>query len=147
MEAARPAGSGDAGRVDELRAAAAAELRPFRGGPLLVAELARHTAPAVVVGTLDGVVVGYGAARVEDLGDAGVVGVIDEVYVEPAARGVGVGEAIMEAVTAWCAAAGCTALDATALPGDRVAKGFFERHGFTARLLVMHRRLPPAGPG
>ena len=29
-------------------------------------------------------------------------------------------------------------VDATALPGHRQAKNFFERAGFTARLLVMH---------
>ena len=35
-------------------------------------------------------------------------------------------------------------MDGVALPGDRTAKGYFERHGMTARLLVMHRRLPTA---
>ena len=32
-------------------------------------------------------------------------------------------------------------VDATALPGDRLTKNFFESNGFTARLLIMHRRL------
>ncbi len=125
----------------ELRRQVVDELRMARGGALLGAERARRTGPPVVVGTLDGVVVGYGTARVRPVGPGQVIGVIDEVYVEPDARGVGVGEAILEGVIRWCAAAGCTALDATALPGDRHAKGFFERHGFTARLLIMHRPL------
>ena len=33
--------------------------------------------------------------------------------------------------------------DAMALPGHRATKNFFEAHGFTARALVMHRRLDP----
>jgi GNAT superfamily N-acetyltransferase len=130
-----------------MRGQVVEELRIARGGALLGAERARRSGPAVVVGTLDGVVVGYGAARVRRVAPGQVIGVIDEVYVEPAARGVGVGEAILDGVTKWCIDAGCTALDATALPGDRHAKGFFERHGFTARLLIMHRPLSPPTDG
>ncbi len=155
MEGARPAVPGDAGRLAALRAEATAHIVAARGGRLLRAEMARRgpvverlavgVDPAegmVTVGTIDEVVVGYGSARVDDLPDGERIGVIEEVYVEPGARGVGVGEAIMDAMTTWCVALGCDGLDGTALPGDRTAKGFFERHGMTARLLVMHRRLP-----
>lgn len=158
MEGARPALPADAGRVAELRAEAAAALEPVRGGRLLGAELAARDAvaerlaeggvgdaAAVRVGTLDGVIVGYGTVRAEDLvGER--LGVVEELYVEPPARGVGVGEALMASMSAWCSEVGCSGMDATALPGDRTAKGFFERHGFTARLLVMHRRLAPPAP-
>lgn len=131
-------------RVDELRREAAASLAPARGGPLLAGEISQSPpADLVVVGTLDGVVVGYGTARLDRVGDERL-GVIGELFVEPDARGVGVGEAIMGEVVSWCRRAGCTGMDGSALPGDRIAKGFFESHGFTARLLVMHRRL--AGP-
>ena len=34
---------------------------------------------------------------------------------------------------------------ALALPGHRATKNFFEGQHFTARALVMHRRLGPAG--
>ena len=39
---------------------------------------------------------------------------------------------------------GLTGIDAPALPGNRDAKAFFERHGMRARLLVMHRPLAGA---
>lgn len=158
MEEARQAWPADAERVEQLRAEATAALGPVRGGHLLGAELARRgavaerladgrvgDAAAVRVGTLDGIIVGYGTVRVDDLAGERL-GVVEELYVEPAARGVGVGEAIMESMTQWCVASGCSGVDGVALPGDRTAKGFFERHGFTARLLVMHRRLAPATP-
>lgn len=41
----------------------------------------------------------------------------------------------------WFVGAGCTGVDALALPGARATKNFFEENGFTARLLVVHRRL------
>lgn len=162
MEAARVARPGDLPRVRELRKEASAEVAGRRGGPLLLAE-SRQPEPfvlpatadrcrAVVVGTLDGEVVGYGAARVDAVAGQ-YLGVVDELFVETGGRGVGVGEAMMGQLMAWCAAQGCRQMDGRALPGDREAKGFFERHGFTARLLVMHRQLPadqgvaaPSGP-
>ena len=36
-------------------------------------------------------------------------------------------------------------MDATALPGHRAAKNFFEEQGFVARSLTMYRGLPLAG--
>jgi len=64
--------------------------------------------------------------------------------VEPEAREVGVGEAMADALVAHCDDRRCIGIDAPALPGHRAAKNFFEAHGFTARALVMHRRLDPA---
>jgi GNAT superfamily N-acetyltransferase len=75
------------------------------------------------------------------------------VFVEEGARGVGLGEAILEDLVAWFADRGCVGVDAPALPGHRQAKNFFEAHGFVARLLVMHHPTaptpptPPAGEG
>ncbi|MGH9076431.1 MAG: GNAT family N-acetyltransferase [Acidimicrobiales bacterium] len=163
MEAARRAEPNDAPRLAALRHEAMAEIGTARGARLLHAQLARqgpvvdrlgsdlgaagpHAGSVVMAGTLDGVVVGYGSARVDDLLDGERLGVIEELFVEPPARGVGVGEAIMTVLCRWCADQGCTGVDGAALPGDRRAKGFFERHGMTARVLVMHRELRP-GPG
>ena len=48
----------------------------------------------------------------------------------------------LRALVDWCSAAGIThGIDATALPGDRLAKNFFESAGFKARRLIMHKRL------
>jgi GNAT superfamily N-acetyltransferase len=95
----------------------------------------------VAVGTLDGTVLGYAAARVERLGDGGLLGVLDDLYVEPGARELGVGEALMDHAVAWCRAAGCFGIDSLALPGDRSTKNFFESFGLVARAIVVHRSL------
>jgi GNAT superfamily N-acetyltransferase len=63
------------------------------------------------------------------------------VYVDPAARGVGVGEAVMELVLAWCHGHACRAIDSLALPGMRESKNFFERFGLKTRQLIVHRAL------
>jgi GNAT superfamily N-acetyltransferase len=154
VESARPATEGDLARLVELAHAMRAELEEERGGPLwatrearaepldaaFVALVARDDA-ALLVGTYDDVVVGFGAAHVEVLRDGSRLGVVDEIYVEPEARAVGVGELLVERLVDFCREAGCAGVDATALPGDRQAKNFFERAGFSARLLVMHKSL------
>ncbi len=65
---------------------------------------------------------------------------------EPDAREVGVGEAVLARALEWATARGCIGVDAWALPGERATKNFFEAAGFTARLLVVHRSLRPSGP-
>jgi ribosomal protein S18 acetylase RimI-like enzyme len=154
VEAARAATADDITTVVELARALRAEWRAIRGGDLWEAREARpepldvafrtlldRPDATVVVGSIDDVIVGYGAAVVETLRDRSRLGVIDELYVEPDARAVGVGEAIAEALVAFCADARCAGIDARALPGHREAKNFFERAGFTARALIMHKPL------
>jgi ribosomal protein S18 acetylase RimI-like enzyme len=152
VEDARVATANELARVAELARELRSELRAERGGALwetrearpeplddALAELARRDDALVVVGTTEDVLVGYGIARLEPLRDGTRLGVIDEIYVEPEARAVGVGELVVERLVAFCVEAGCIGVDATALPGHRQAKNFFERAGFTARSLVMHR--------
>lgn len=149
MEAARAAVTADVPALTRLLADALAELTPMRGGPLWRAgresvEFATEIddgARLVCAGTLDDIVVGYARVRVEDLVGGVRVGVIEDLFVEPGARQVGVGEAMMGAVLDWCRARECSGVDAIALPGHRAAKNFFEESGFTARLLVMHTPL------
>ena len=154
MEAARTATPADVPVLVELARALRSEVENERGGALWLAREARpepldrtlsallHRADAaVVVGTIDGAVVGYGTVEVETLRDGSRLGVIGDLFVEPGARAVGVGESIADAVVAFCREAGCAGIDAPALPGARAAKNFFERSGFTARALVMHRSL------
>lgn len=138
----------------------AAELRRStadqRGGPLwavfealpgpTAAELAdRLSDPqqATVVGTLDEVVLAYGLAHLTTVRDGRTLAVIDELLVTDAARAVGLGATVLAALVAWSADHGALGIDATALPGDRTAKNFFEAAGFTARRLVMHSSLTP----
>lgn len=148
MEGARRATADDQPQLDELFASAREELSPTRGGAVFLAREVPERAPAgddesrpVWVGTIDDTAVGYAATHVERLRDGTVLGVIDHLYVEPEARDVGVGEALMNEVLGWFRSQGCTAADATALPGNRQTKNFFETAGFSARLIVMHHRL------
>jgi GNAT superfamily N-acetyltransferase len=123
----------------------------MRGGPVLVGDaspedlLARWAGgkdpSRVFVGEYEGAVVGVIAVAAPDAGGQQRRGRIDCCYVDEAARGVGVGTALMEAAVAWCAASGCTEVDALALPGDRSTKQRLEAAGFTARLLTLSRRL------
>lgn len=154
MEAARPAEAGDITRLSELARVARAEMDPLRGGPVFLNREARpepvddslSAALAaddqfVVAGTVNDFVVGYSVARLEPLRDGQRLGVIEDLFVEEGARGVGVGEAMMNLVLGWFSALDVMGVDALALPGDRTTKNFFERSGFTARLLVMHHKV------
>lgn len=155
MEGARPAIAADLARLEELWAVAFAEIggqerggRVFTtreaGGRSIEEWLADTESSVVIAGTVDDVVVGFATARTETLRDGAPHGVIEALFVESGARGVGVGEAMMGALLGWFRERGVVGVDAMALPGMRDTKNFFEAHGFTARLLVVHRRLTDA---
>lgn len=154
MEAARPATEGDVAELARLARDAIAELAPMRGGAVWRAQEARQEPveasflrdladgeTRVLVGTIDAVPVGYAVARIEPLADETRLGVVADIYVDPGAREVGLGEALMGDLVAWCTERGCFGMDALALPGHRSSKNFFEESGFTARKLVMHHSL------
>ena len=155
MEHVRPATAGDVPRLAELCRAALAEMAPARGGAVytvregraepvdesLAAALAADD-HVVLAGTLDDVVLGYAVGRVEVVRSGDRLGVIEDLYVEEPARGVGLGEVLMDELLRWFTAAAVVGVDAMALPGDRQTKNFFETAGFSARLLVMHHRMP-----
>ncbi len=154
-EGCRPATDADVPRLAELAAAAISELRAGRGGEMWARHAARREPLAdelsrqidapdhhVLVGTVDGTVMGYGVARVETLTDDGVLGVVTDLYTEPGCRELGIGEITMQALVDWCTAEGCFGVDSLALPGDRHTKNFFESFGLVARAIIVHRRLP-----
>ncbi|MBA2338478.1 MAG: GNAT family N-acetyltransferase [Acidimicrobiia bacterium] len=95
----------------------------------------------LVVGEIEGAVVGFAWARSEPLlpqaGGAPVC-VVRLVYTTPEARGVGVGDAMLARLMDDFAARGHRHFDARVSPGHRHAKNFFEAHGFSARLIVMY---------
>ena len=127
----------------EQRGGALWETREARAEPHAeaIGALLERDDASVVVGTIDGAIVGFGTVEIENLRDGSRLGVIGDLYVEPEARAVGVGEAIAQEIIAFCRGARCIGIDAVALPGAREAKNFFERSGFTARALVMHHKL------
>ena len=158
MEASRVASEADVPRLVELATEALAELTPTRGGAIysrregrrppfadrLVDEV-RSPDHLVVMGTIDDIALGYGVVALESLHDESRLGVVSDLFVDPEARGVGVGEAMMDQIVAWCEKHGCVGVDALALPGNRHTKNFFETFGLVARAIVVHRPLgPPA---
>jgi ribosomal protein S18 acetylase RimI-like enzyme len=155
VEASRPATADDVARVAELARVMRDELAVMKGGVLWSTREARpepledsyralldRNDARLVVGTLDDVVVGFGAVVVETLRSADRLGVITDLFVEPEARSVGLGETIAGDLVAFCTAQECVGIDALALPGHRAAKNFFEGSGFIARAIVMHRPAP-----
>jgi GNAT superfamily N-acetyltransferase len=157
VESVRPATVDDQPRLavlaDELVASVTAQrgggrlvasaLDRAEGGSLgdLLAPLLDRPDALVLVGALDGVVVGFAVTTYEVDGGGSRWGRLGACFVEEEARAVGVGRLLLEGSLAWLADQGCAGVDGTALPGDRGAKSFFEAAGFKARLLTMHRRL------
>ncbi len=157
MEGSRRAQRHDSERCAELCRQALDSLRGERGGALFARRETGLVAKAllrpggldrliaddrrrVVVGTIDDEVVGLAIGRIEEVGET-TLGSVDACYVEPGARGVGVGRALLDDLVAWFTASGCRGADATALPGDRATKNFYEAAGFKARLITVHRAL------
>jgi GNAT superfamily N-acetyltransferase len=77
----------------------------------------------------------------QDSNSRGSVVVVEEIFVEPDAREVGVGEALLDSAEQWASERGAMGIEIEALPGDRKLKNLGERHGFKARTLVMHKKL------
>lgn len=151
-EAARPAEPADLPVIIDLSALLVDELTPMRGGliwsvrearpgPLGEDYLLGRDDALVVVGTIDEVVIGFGAAVIEPTHDGRRLGVITELFVHPDGRGVGVGELMLGLLVDFLRQRDCIGVDSFALPGHRAAKNFFEQQGFVARRIVMHTRL------
>ena len=154
MEDARLATADDLPLVCHLARRAIEEQRDVRGGSMFARREARaepvepsfetaHRADdaVVIVGTIDRVVVGYGIAHIEELRTGERLAVVEDIFVESEARGVGVGEAVMNLLVEWATTRGCTGIDALVLPGNRESKNFFESFGLTARAIIVHRSL------
>ena len=123
--------------LDELAALARESIREARGGARWIET---HPLPnwndpdvVVLVADLDGVVIGYLAAR---MGSDQVMEV-NEVFVLEQAREVGFGDALVEEIQCLARQRGAKRLEAEALPGDRDTKNLWERAGITARLITV----------
>ena len=140
----RPATPEDAARLEQLHREAIEEQVAARGGTVWSQREALREPPGeshTIVGVIDDAVVGYARVGLDTLADGTTLGVVTAIYVEAGAREVSIGEAMLDEVIAWCTAKGCIGIDAIALPGNRETKNFFETFGFTARMLVVHRKL------
>ena len=154
--AAREACHEDVGAMADLAREARREALEYRGGerwmaseaaaePLeeyfssLIADPDAH----LVAGIWDEAVVGYGWVRRIVRQDGSPIARIEELFVTPQARSVGVGESIFDAIKAWAWQQKLAALEAFVLPGHREAKNFFETFKMTAHALIVHTRLDP----
>lgn len=149
----RPERAGDeaaVGRVrgEVLRSIAGlrgADAHPGRSGHVHDGEAAGRVHDDEVrlslVGTIGPVVVGALRAVVDVDPDGVRTCTITFLGVEPAARGVGVGRALLTSAREWATTQGASALDSSALPGDRSTKNFFEAHGMVARLIIVRTPL------
>ncbi len=153
-EHARPASVDDIGELVRLARAGRAAIEDARGGALWLARqappeplnevfaaaIADHES-TVQLGCIDEVPLGFLFARVTE--GKPRIAEVQELFVLPEARGVSLGEHMMDATVAWAAAQGCQGIDGYALPGDRATKNFFETFGLVARGIVVHRRIDP----
>lgn len=98
-------------------------------------------ARTVLMGEIDEVPLGFLIGEVEELlpqADGEKAAAVRFIFTTPAAREVGVGEAMVERFLSEARSSGIRLFDAHVSPGHRAAKNFFESHGFKARHIVMH---------
>lgn len=96
---------------------------------------------SVVIGSIDAIPLGFMWMRREELlpqADGTDAGVARLVFVQVEARGVGVGEAMITMLMEEFRGRGIDLFDSHVSPGHRLAKNFFESHGYSARRIVMH---------
>ncbi len=152
-ESTRPATEADLAALVLLSREGRAAIEDVRGGGLW---LLRQALPEpleetfaraidgpeslIQLGCIDEVPLGFLLVEIDEL-DGRRLAVARELYVTPAARGVGLGELMMDAALEWARSAGCAGIDGYALPGDRATKNFFETFGMVARGIVVHRPL------
>jgi len=154
MESARKATADDLAALVDLGQRARQEMVEKRGGDTLdrldpfrldvAGEMRQALADAqrlVVLGCYEDTPVAYGLVRVYTAADQQLQATIEAIFVEPEARSVGVGESVVNELIAWSESRGAVAIDALALPGDRMTKNFFESQKMVARAIVVQRSL------
>lgn len=150
----RPATIDDVAELTRLAAVGRDLIRDARGGALwldrqapkepldeVFASAIEADDASVQIGCIDDVPLGFIHATVD--GSEPRIAVVEEMFVLPDARGVGLGEHMMNATVSWAEDAGCVGVDGYALPGDRATKNFFETFGLVARGIVVHRSIVP----
>lgn len=97
------------------------------------------------VAKLNGIVAGFVLLKIKEYDAPGYVRrtvmIIDEICVDKALRGHGIGMRIMEEVHALARAFGCTDLQLGVYPQNDDAVGFYQKCGFTIRSIDMQRKV------
>ena len=130
----RPARNDDAALLEKHRASSKEESKRYRGSLDHSASVTNEV--SFVAGVGDTVL---GSATVGEI--SAQRWHIAHVYVEPAAREVGIGDALMAHVLAELGHMNAQWISAQALPGDRSMKNLFERHGLVAQTITVGKSL------
>ncbi len=97
------------------------------------------------VAKLNNMVAGYVLVKIRNYDWPGVVQrkvmVVDEICVEKALRGHGIGTRMMEEIHALARAFGCTDMQLGVYPQNDDAVGFYQKCGFTIRSIDMQRKV------
>ena len=142
----RPAGAADLDAMVRLLAQLFAIEADFhadaerqrRGLGLL---LARRDRAAVLVAERGGAVVGMVTAQlVVSTAEGALSALVEDMVVDEAERGGGVGRGLLGAIEAWAVASGATRLQLLADGGNAPALRFYERMGWRGTRLVCLRR-------
>lgn len=133
--------AGDLELVAHLEQMARSAVVGHRGGDALLAEqpeiadwqpLLDDDRHPVWVAEIDGTAVGYlEASRRGDVLE------VRQVFVHEEARELGFGDDLLAAALDHARVTGCSTLEGSALPGDRLTKNLYERAGITARKIIL----------
>ena len=138
--------------LEEFLAEISGELALRRGGTQLLGELGRPAELAgriseasddsfVLTVTLDDILSGliWGKIVANEFGDR--ICLVPVFSVLKDVRRHGVGSQLFNSLEEWARSRNVTAIEFTALPGDRHTKNFCEANGLIARSLKMHKRI------
>jgi GNAT superfamily N-acetyltransferase len=119
--------------------------RQRRGLALMLEEPARR---AVLVAESAGAVVGMVTAQlVVSTAEGGLSALVEDMVVEAAQRGRGIGRHLLAAIEAWARERGAMRLQLLADRENAPALAFYERMGWRPTQLVCWRRGLPPSPG
>jgi len=137
----REAGGGDEVIVAELvRELACLEDEAAAATPELVAEYLAFPLSGALLAELDGQAVGLLTWFVRPgLFHGGHLGYIDELVVREHARRKGVADALLGAVMARFAAAGCVEVSVSTMPDNEPARALYRKHGLVDEALFLER--------
>jgi GNAT superfamily N-acetyltransferase len=131
----REATAADESIISDLDTEARSEGRRHRGSPHLFESLGtfderwtnREQVYRFDVAQVDGQIVGFAVVHRRERP------LLDQIFVHPQARGLGIGAALLKDTVQRH---GAENLDALSLPGDRLTKNLYERAGLKARLII-----------
>ncbi len=134
----------DAARVAELvKELAAADGQESPADKAVVLDYLGYPGSGILVAELSGEVVGALTWFTRPgLYHGGPWGCVDELIVTAAARGRGVGDALLGEAMRRFKAAGCHEVSVSTMPGNEPAKTLYRKHGMVDEALLLERHFP-----